>query len=226
MPGVAALSMTASKVGDSLVGALRPACRAEPRAGGRATPGGHGCGGSEESAWRACNACARCACSANASGALPRAGRGGSSSARCVCSTCASGTTTRAGGEAELRVGGGVTPQKRAGKSSQTAAARAPRAHTLVRFRAPSGERGCFVRGCFGEKSILFYSCACSACVGSSAGGEARPGQREQRLPRQLGVRSWLTVGAKVCVGLVNTTHNFALWALPLLVINAECACM
>ena len=35
-----------------------------------------------------------------------------------------------------------------------------------------------------------------------------------------------LTVGAKVCVGLVNTTHNVALWALPQLVMNAECACV
>ena len=25
-------------------------------------------------------------------------------------------------------------------------------------------------------------------------------------------------------MGLVNTTHSFALWALPLLVMNAECA--
>ena len=35
---------------------------------------------------------------------------------------------------------------------------RTPRARTLVRFRAPSGARGWFVRGCFGGFYSIFQS--------------------------------------------------------------------
>ena len=149
------LSMTASKVGDSFVGALRPACRAEPRVGGRSKPCGRCCVGSA----------ARCACSAYASGALPRAGRGASSSenmARSACNSYCSGVLPRAGGAAELRVGSGATPQ--AGGEVEL----------------DGGGGGCGDGGGGGGGT-----CACSTCAGSSADGEARPGQREQRLPRR-----------------------------------------
>ena len=43
----------------------------------------------------------------------------------------------------------------------RTLRSHACRANTLVRFRAPSGVRGWFVRGFFGGKSILFYSNPC-----------------------------------------------------------------
>ena len=56
------------------------------------------------------------------------------------------------------RESGGIqTPSSRLAQSRRVESARA---HTLVRFRAPSGVRGWFVRGCFGGKtySILFYN--------------------------------------------------------------------
>ena len=89
VPGTAAVEdcLEGRRVRRSRLPPRQPSGTLSPRAiQARSKPGGRCWRCDAGGASRASNACARCACSANASGALPRAGCGGNRSARCACS--------------------------------------------------------------------------------------------------------------------------------------------